>query len=130
MQEGASFVMVVRRAAEVMELQLPMVQVKANVLSELLQPGVSLSEPLLPFNEALTDVLLRSWVKPCTDTPMQRITARCHRSTLGDPAFLSLSHHPTPEILVVQASTSRIYPTPFLPHNWIGNPRSWIHCGP
>ena len=53
-EEGASFAMVIRRAAEVLDLQLPPVEVKMNVLTEVLQPGLSHSEPLLSFNEGLT----------------------------------------------------------------------------
>ena len=48
-EDRASFVMVVRRAAEVLDLQLPSVEVETNVLTEVLQPGGSHSEPLLPF---------------------------------------------------------------------------------
>lgn len=53
MEEETSFAMVVRRAAAVLDLQLPSVEVKMNVLMEVLQPGVLHSEPLLPFKEGL-----------------------------------------------------------------------------
>ncbi|KAJ1101563.1 hypothetical protein NDU88_006630 [Pleurodeles waltl] len=55
--EGATYRMVVSRAAEVVGLELPTVEVSSNLLTEVLQPGASTSEPLLPFNKALTNVL-------------------------------------------------------------------------
>ncbi|KAJ1198716.1 hypothetical protein NDU88_002555 [Pleurodeles waltl] len=104
-EEGASFAMVVRRAAEVLDLKLPTVPVRTNILTEVLQPGVSTSELLLPFNEALTDVLLGTWSKPSTEAPVNRTIGRRDRPAPSDPSFLT--QHPTPESLVVQASTSR-----------------------
>lgn len=43
--------MMVLRAAEVLDLQLPSVAVKMNILTKVLQPAVSSSEPLLYLNE-------------------------------------------------------------------------------
>ena len=40
-EESASFVVVVCRAAKMFELQLPTVETKANLLTEILQPGPS-----------------------------------------------------------------------------------------
>ena len=56
--ESASFAMVMRRAAEVLDLQLGTMEVKTNTLTEVLQPGPTSSESLLPFNEALTDTFV------------------------------------------------------------------------
>ena len=49
-EEGASFAIVVRRAVEVLDLQLPTVDVKTSILTEVLQLGVSNTEPLLHYN--------------------------------------------------------------------------------
>ena len=103
--------MVVRRAAEVLDLQLPSVEVKMNVLTEVFQTWVPHSEPLLPFNEDLSDILLGAWAKPCTATPVHRTIARRHRPAPRDRALVT--QHPTPESLVVQASTSRVNPGAF-----------------
>ncbi|KAJ1160485.1 hypothetical protein NDU88_000987 [Pleurodeles waltl] len=59
-EEGASYAMVVRSAAEVLDLDLPTVPVGTNLLIELLQPGVTTSELMLPLNVALKDYLLRT----------------------------------------------------------------------
>ncbi|KAJ1213128.1 hypothetical protein NDU88_000767 [Pleurodeles waltl] len=77
--EGATYSMVVSRAAEVLGLELPTVEVRSNLLTEVLQPGACTSEPLLPFNEALTDVLLGTWSRPNTGAPVNRTIARRHR---------------------------------------------------
>ena len=44
-----------------LDLQLLSVEVKTTVLMEVLQPGETSSERLLPFIEALTDTLLGTW---------------------------------------------------------------------
>ena len=103
-EEAVSFGMVVRMAAEVLDLQLPSIEVKANVLTEVLQTGISHTEPLLPFNEDLTDILLGAWAKPCTSIPLHRAISCRHCPAPCDPVFLT--QHPTPESLVIQASTS------------------------
>ena len=46
MEESASFAVVVRRAAKVLELQLTSIETKTNVFMETLQPGPATSEPL------------------------------------------------------------------------------------
>ena len=58
MEESSSFATVVRRAAEVLDLQQSSVETEATVLTEVLQPRHVGSDPLLPFNEALSDILL------------------------------------------------------------------------
>ncbi|KAJ1114675.1 hypothetical protein NDU88_002910 [Pleurodeles waltl] len=78
-EERASYSMVVRREAEFLGLELPLVAVRSNHLTEVLQPGASSSEPLLPFNETLSDVMLRTWPKPITEAPVKRTIA----STIG-----------------------------------------------
>lgn len=62
----------------------------------------SVVEPLLPFNDALTEPVLEVWRKPLSAPAVSRLVSRRYRSAPGDPAFLST--HPSPESLVVQAS--------------------------
>lgn len=95
-------------ATEVLNLTLLSVGVMTNVLTAVLQPGLAPTQPLLPFNEALTDVLLGAWAKACTGTPVLRTIARHHRLGPGDPTFLI--QHSTPETLVIQACTSKVNP--------------------
>ncbi|KAJ1140862.1 hypothetical protein NDU88_007200 [Pleurodeles waltl] len=102
--EGATYSTVVSRAAEVLGLELPTVQVRSNLLKEVLQPRASTSESLLPFNEALTDVLLSTRSRPNTGASVNRTIARRHRPVPNDSKFLF--QHPTPESLVIQASSS------------------------
>ena len=61
--------MVVRKAAEVLDLQLPSVETKTTVLIEVLHQATLGPKPMLPFNESLTDILLGAWTKPCTGAP-------------------------------------------------------------
>ncbi|KAJ1177638.1 hypothetical protein NDU88_002890 [Pleurodeles waltl] len=82
-EEGASYSMVVRKTAEVLDLELSSVQDRTNLLTEVLQPGSSRSEPLLPFIEHLTDVLLGTWPKPSTGAPVNR----ADRPKFPDPTF-------------------------------------------
>ncbi|KAJ1206569.1 hypothetical protein NDU88_001972 [Pleurodeles waltl] len=82
-EEGTSYFMVVQRAAEVLDLELSSVKVSPDILTNVLQPGYSTSEPLLPFNEALTDVLLGTWSRPITGAPVNRTIAR--RQTQNSP---------------------------------------------
>lgn len=94
LEEGASFAVVVRRAAEVPDLNLPLVAVKTNVMMEVHQPRESPSEPLLPFNKALSDILLGTSSKPKTGAPVNWTIAYRHCPASGDPKFLT--EHPTP----------------------------------
>ncbi|KAJ1165464.1 hypothetical protein NDU88_005892 [Pleurodeles waltl] len=103
-EEAASFHAVIRKAAEVLDLPLPAVEVKRNLLTEVLHPTSVAVEPLLPFNEALLDPIKDIWKKPVSSSAVNRAVARRYRVAPGDPVFLS--KHPTPESLVVQASCS------------------------
>lgn len=107
-EEGASFIIVVRKAAEILDLQLPSIEVKLNVLTEVHQPELRSVAPLLPFNESLVDILLEAWTKPCAGVPVHRTILQ---PAPGDPAFLT--QHPTPESLVVQASATKVNPSTF-----------------
>ena len=49
--------MVVLRAAKVLDLTLPTVETKQTILTEVLQPSHQGVEPLLPFNDTLTDIV-------------------------------------------------------------------------
>lgn len=57
-EEGASFAMMVQRAAQVLDRHLRTVAVKTKVLIKVLQLGFAPSEALLPFNDTHTDILL------------------------------------------------------------------------
>ncbi|KAJ1210644.1 hypothetical protein NDU88_006006 [Pleurodeles waltl] len=103
-EEAASFHSVIRKAADFLELPLPMEQVKTNILTEVLHPATAIAAPLLPFNEALMDPIVEIWKKPFSSSAVSRSVARRYRSVPGDPEFLS--KHPSPESLVVQASCS------------------------
>ena len=54
--ESSSFAMVVRRAAEALDFLLSIVEKRKTLLTEVLQPSQMGSEPLLHFNETLTDI--------------------------------------------------------------------------
>ncbi|KAJ1149390.1 hypothetical protein NDU88_002200, partial [Pleurodeles waltl] len=99
-EEAASFHAVVRNAADFLDLPLPAVEVKRNLLTEVLHPASAVAEPLLPFNEALLDPIKDIWKKPVTSAAVNRR----YRVAPGDPDFLTKP--PTPESLVVQASCS------------------------
>lgn len=83
MEEGAFFAVVMRRVAEVLDLQLPSVTVKTNILTVELQLGIAPSEPQLLYNEALTGVLRGAWSKPCTGAPVNWMIARRKLPLLG-----------------------------------------------
>ncbi|KAJ1086659.1 hypothetical protein NDU88_006775 [Pleurodeles waltl] len=103
-EEAASFHTVVRKAASFLDLPLPVVEAKQNLLTEVLHPASAAAEPLLPFNDALLDPVLEVWKKPASSPAVHRAVARRYRTAPTDPGFLS--RHPTPESLVVQASCS------------------------
>ncbi|KAJ1202338.1 hypothetical protein NDU88_006138 [Pleurodeles waltl] len=103
-EEAATFHAVVRKAANFLELPLPVAEAKQNLLTEILHPASTAAEPLLPFNEALLDPVLEVWKKPVSSSAVHRAVARRYRAAPSDPGFLS--RHPTPESLVVQASCS------------------------
>ncbi|KAJ1118686.1 hypothetical protein NDU88_006874 [Pleurodeles waltl] len=103
-EEAATFHAVVRKAANFLELPLPVAEAKQNLLTEVLHPASTAAEPLLPFNEALLDPVLEVWKKPVSSSAVNRAVARRYRAAPSDPGFLS--RHPTPESLVVQASCS------------------------
>ncbi|KAJ1214845.1 hypothetical protein NDU88_002456 [Pleurodeles waltl] len=103
-EEAASFHTVVRKAASFLDLPLPVVEAKQNLLTEVLHPASAAAEPLLPFNDALLDPVLEVWKKPASSPAAHRAVARRYRTAPTDPGFLS--RHPTPESLVVQASCS------------------------
>ena len=103
-EESPSFATVVRRAAEILDLKLP----TQEVLTEVLQVGQISSEPLLSFNQALTNTLLGTWAKPCSGPTVNCQIAYPHRPAPGDPDFLT--QPPSLEIPGVQASASKINP--------------------
>ncbi|KAJ1217777.1 hypothetical protein NDU88_005369 [Pleurodeles waltl] len=103
-EEAASFHTVVRKAASFLDLPLPVVEAKQNLLTEVLHPASAAAEPLLPFNDALLDPVLEVWKKPASSPAVHRAVARRYRTAPTDSGFLS--RHPTPESLVVQASCS------------------------
>ncbi|KAJ1152752.1 hypothetical protein NDU88_005527 [Pleurodeles waltl] len=103
-EEAASFHTVVRKAASFLDLPLPVVEAKQNLLTEVLHPASAAAEPLLPFNDALLDPVLEVWKRPASSPAVHRAVARRYRTAPTDPGFLS--RHPTPESLVVQASCS------------------------
>ncbi|KAJ1116790.1 hypothetical protein NDU88_004996 [Pleurodeles waltl] len=103
-EEAASFHAVVRKAASFLDLPLPVVEAKQNLLTEVLHPASAAAEPLLPFNDALLDPVLEVWKRPASSPAVHRAVARRYRAAPTDPSFLS--RHPTPESLVVQASCS------------------------
>ncbi|KAJ1168845.1 hypothetical protein NDU88_000758 [Pleurodeles waltl] len=103
-EEAASFHAVVRKAASFLDLPLPVVEAKQNLLTEVLHPASAAAEPLLPFNDALLDPVLEVWKRPASSPAVHRAAARRYRAAPTDPGFLS--RHPTPESLVVQASCS------------------------
>ena len=74
---------VVLRAAEVLDLNLPTVETKQTILTEVLQPRHNGVEHLLPFNDTLTDILLDAWLKPCTGALVTCLISRRHRPALG-----------------------------------------------
>ena len=55
-EESSSFATVVMQAAEVLDLNLPTVETKTTILTEVLQLSTEGSEPLLTFNDTLTDI--------------------------------------------------------------------------
>ena len=84
---------------------------KQTILTEVLQPSHKGFEPLLPFNDTLSNILLGTWAKPCTGPPVTRPICRRHRQAQGDPEYLT--KHPTPESLVVQTPTAHLNPNAF-----------------
>lgn len=74
MEESISFAVVVWR--KVLKRQLLSIETKTNVLAEILQSGPALYEPLLPFNDTLTDTLMATSLKPCTCLPENRQVIR------------------------------------------------------
>ncbi|KAJ1158112.1 hypothetical protein NDU88_010806 [Pleurodeles waltl] len=103
-EEAATFHAVIRKAANFLDLPLPVTEAKQNLLTEVLHPASASAEPLLPFNEALLEPVLEVWKKPVSSSAVNRSVARRYRAAPADPGFLT--RHPTPESLVVQASSS------------------------
>ncbi|KAJ1109751.1 hypothetical protein NDU88_007110 [Pleurodeles waltl] len=103
-EEVATFHSVIRKAADFLDLPLPVSEPKPNILTEVLHPASTTAEPLLPFNEALLDPIMEIWKKPVSSSAVNRSVAQRYRVASADPGFLS--RHPTPESLVVQTSCS------------------------
>ena len=59
-------------------------ETKKTLLTEVLQPSQTGSEPLAPFNETLTDILLGTWTKPCMWAPVSRPISGRHDLPPGD----------------------------------------------
>ena len=95
--------MVVSGATEALGLSVP-TETKISILTEILQPSHKGSEPLLPFNETLSDILLGALAKLYIGVLVFRPIARNHRPAPGDPDYLT--KHPSLESLVVQSSTT------------------------
>ncbi|KAJ1098777.1 hypothetical protein NDU88_003884 [Pleurodeles waltl] len=103
-EEADTFHAVIRKAANFLELPLPVTEAKQNLLTEVLHPASTSADPLLPFNEVLLEPVLEVWKKPVSSSAVNRSVARRYRAAPADPGFLT--RHPTPESLVVQASCS------------------------
>lgn len=101
----APYHMVMRKATELLDLQLPTAEYKPNILTEVLHSPSAVVEPLLPFNDALTEPIMEVWRKPLPSPAVSKVVARRYRTAPRNPAFLS--SHPSPESLVVQASCSK-----------------------
>ena len=97
--EATSYHVMVRRAAELLDLQLPVKEIKSNFLTEVLMPSSSNTEPLLPFHEAVAEPVLSVWEKPATAPAVNRALARRYKPAPEDPSYLST--HPTLESLVI-----------------------------
>ena len=59
-----SYHSVVKKVAELLGLPLSTKEVKSNLLTDVLHSTPQTPEPLLPFNEALTEPILSVWEKP------------------------------------------------------------------
>lgn len=94
-----------RKATELLDLQLPTAEYKPNILTEVLHSPSAVVEPLLPFNDALTEPIMEVWRKPLPSPAVSKVVARRYRTAPGNPALLS--SHPSPESSVVQASCSK-----------------------
>ena len=81
--------MMVQRAVEVFDLDMPSAETKKMLLTEVLQPSQTGSETLLPFNETLTDILFGTWAKPCTGVLISRPISHRHRAASRGPEFLT-----------------------------------------
>lgn len=97
-QEVSSYHFIIRKAADLLNLQLPTAEVKSNILTEVLHSPSSVMEPLLLLNEALKKSILEVWQKALSAPAVSRMVARQYKVASGDPAFLST--HPSPESLV------------------------------
>ena len=73
-------------------------------LTEVLLQNPQASEPLLPFNEAISDPVLTVWEKPTSAPAVSQAIARRYKPAPDDPTYLTA--HLTPESLVFQASCS------------------------
>ena len=102
--EASAYHLTVRKAADLLDLQLPTKEIESNLLTEVLMPTSSNAEPLLPFHEAVAEPVISAWEKPATSSAVNKSLARRYWPAPGGPAYLSA--HPTPESLVVQASCS------------------------
>ena len=102
--DSSAYHTAVRKAAELLDLDLPSKEVKSNLLTEVLIPSSAKDEPILPFHVAVAEPVLQAWEKPASAAAVNRGLSRRYRVASGDPVFLS--SHPTPESLVIQASCS------------------------
>ena len=102
--DSSAYHVTIRRAVELLDLQLPVKEVNSILLTEVLMHTSTTSEHFLPFHEAVTDPVLQVWEKPASAPAVNRALAKRSCPAPGDPAFLSA--HPTPESLVIQASCS------------------------
>lgn len=71
-----SYHSVARKALEVLELSLPSIETKIYVLTEVLQPTAPTSEPFLPLNETLLDMVLSALEKPTSAPAENRFVAQ------------------------------------------------------
>ncbi|KAJ1135716.1 hypothetical protein NDU88_002151 [Pleurodeles waltl] len=84
--EAATFHSVIRKAADFLDLPLPVSETKPNILTEVLHPASTTAEPLLPFNEALLDPIMEIWKKPVSSSEVNRSVARRYRVAPADQA--------------------------------------------
>ena len=59
--DSTAYHITVRKAAELLDLDLPSKSVKSNLLTEVLMPSAAKEEPLLPFHEAVAEPVLQVW---------------------------------------------------------------------
>ena len=63
--DSTAYHVTVRKAAELLDLDLPSKTVKSNLLTEVLISAPSRNEPLLPLHEAVVEPVLQVWGKTC-----------------------------------------------------------------